>query len=298
LRRLKADARLVSKRETSWMNVVDQILNWAGLLIWVVAQLSGAIRPATASRKSLVSTLQRTGGPPRRQWGWMIALILLVLLRAVVYWQVGSAADWTPHLDIGIVAFPFRSDFLGMMIAYSFASFLSTLAVFYLSLLLFSVTNRNETAPNSWREIVWTLLGPIGRWPVWAQLCLPFFTAAILWGTVAPALARAGFILAARSRGGFWEEGAVFGMAVYLVWEYLVLALLLLELVNNYIYLGDFDFWEFVHGTCRALLRPLRWFPLRWGPVDFAPLLALGIVAVLGHFCAEGVSYLYRYPVF
>ena len=53
-------------------------------------------------------------------------------------------------------------------------------------------------------------------------------------------------------------------------WKYFIVGILLLHLLNSYVYFGNHPFWNFVNATARNLLYPLRWLPLRVGKVDFA----------------------------
>jgi uncharacterized protein YggT (Ycf19 family) len=71
------------------------------------------------------------------------------------------------------------------------------------------------------------------------------------------------------------------GGATYLTWKYLIVGILLLHLLNSYVYIGNHPFWNFVNATASNLLRPLRWLPLRIGKVDLLPLLAVAMVFFL-----------------
>ena len=77
------------------MGLIDFILNLAGLLLWlnwrsVRFDPLGKRTPAT-----LIGTLRRAEPRRLRRWHLLAALGGLLLLRALFYWQIGSAAHWT-----------------------------------------------------------------------------------------------------------------------------------------------------------------------------------------------------------
>ena len=93
------------------MGLIDFILNLAGILLWlswrsVRSDPLVKTRPAT-----LVGTLRRAG--PRRLKGWqlLVGLVALLLLRAVLYQQIGPEADWTPKLDLFFIVLAFPTSF-------------------------------------------------------------------------------------------------------------------------------------------------------------------------------------------
>jgi hypothetical protein len=121
------------------MALIDFILNLAGLLLWlnwrsVRFDPLGKRTPAT-----LIGTLRRAEPKRLRRWHLLAALGGLLLLRAVFYWQIGSAAHWTGTLNLGVITLSFRSDFFARMLWFSIFSFGLTLGVFYLWLLLLSI---------------------------------------------------------------------------------------------------------------------------------------------------------------
>ena len=106
------------------LTVLDFILNLVCLALWLSwrsVRLDPLIRTVPAT---LVGTLKRA--EPRRLAGWhyLVALPLLLLFRAWVYWQIGSAVNWMPKLDLGVIALPFRSDLFRPALAFSVLGFL------------------------------------------------------------------------------------------------------------------------------------------------------------------------------
>ncbi len=140
------------------MALIDFILNIACLLLWL-NWLSIRFDPlAKTSAASLVGTLKKAGQPGSRPWKFLGSLLALLLVRALAYWQMGAAIDWTPALDLGIVNLSFRSDYLVRMLLYSLLSFASTLAVFYLWMLLLSVVNCRVPDTDPLQKLVRPLL--------------------------------------------------------------------------------------------------------------------------------------------
>ena len=129
------------------VNLVDFILNLVAVLLWLnwrAVRLTAATQPSVLS---LASALKRA--EPRRpnRWLYFGALILLLVLRSLFYWQVGSSISWTPAVHLGAISLHFRSDYFGRMLLFSAFSFALALGIFYLWLLLLVMVNRN--VPNA-----------------------------------------------------------------------------------------------------------------------------------------------------
>lgn len=231
------------------MDYVDFILNVAGLLLWLnwraaKADPLGKRRPAT-----LIGTLRRAepGGAGR----WQLPAIVggLLVLRAVLYWQIGSSAGWNGKLDLGVTMPCFRSNLFGQMILFSVFSFARMLGIFYLWLLLLSILS----GPDPVHRLVRIPLGGIDNWPRWAKFLLPLVVTALFWGLAswpfAGLHAKPTMSLAHRI-----EEALVIGLNTYLLWKFVIGALLALHLLNNYIYFGKHPFWNYVNVTAQKLL--------------------------------------------
>ena len=89
------------------------------------------------------------------------------------------------------------------------------------------------------------------------------------------------------------EQSLLIGLGSYLVWKFLIGALLALHLLNNYVYLGRHPFWKYVNATARTLLQPLRRVPLRAGRVDFAPVVGIALVFLLAGLAERGLMFVY-----
>jgi len=275
------------------MAFVDFILNLAGLLLWVNWR-SAAVDPLSQlTPASLVGTLRRA--EPKRSWRWpfLFALAGLLFARGWLYWQIGSAVNWTPRLQLGSISISFRSDFLSRTVLFSVISFGALLFVFYLWLMLLSLVNGNGAASDPLLKLVRMQLGWVGQWPWPVKLFLPFLVAALLWMGITPLLAKWSIIPPARSTPHRLEQAGAIGLSVYLSWKYLIGVVLGLYLLNSYVYLGRHWFWNFISVTGRNLLLPLSWLPLRLGKIDFSPLVGIAIISFAAEFAERGLTQLY-----
>jgi uncharacterized protein YggT (Ycf19 family) len=277
------------------MNIVDFILNLAGLLLWLNWRSLrfdplGKRTPAT-----LIGTLRRAEPRRLRRWHLPAALGGLLLLRAVVYWQIGSEVGWAAgKLNLGIIELSFRSDSFPRILLFSLSSFGLTLVVFYLWLLLLSIL----AGPEPFHRLVRMQLGPVDRWPLGIKLFLPLVLTAGLWWLASWVLAWLAIVPPPVSAAHRIEESLVIGLGSYLAWKYVAGALLVLHLLNSYIYFGRYPFWSYVAAEAQTLLRPLRAVPLRAGKADFAPIVGMALVFLLAELAGRGLTALYlRLPL-
>jgi uncharacterized protein YggT (Ycf19 family) len=262
------------------VKLIDTILNLAGLLLWLSWLLYRLDPTAQPPAVTLAGTLKRDHRRPQR-WIFIGALAALLVFRALVYWEVGPALEWTPTLRLGTIAIAFRSDFLNLMLLYSALGFLVTLAVFYSWLLLLSAANHRVPDGDAVQRLVKFQLGWLERWPAAVKLCLPFVIGSVLWVALNPALARLGLLPGPKNTAQLLEQAAVIGASSYLGWKYLIVAVLLFHLLNSYVYLGKQPFWSFVSVSARNLLAPLRWLPLQIGRLDVAPVVGIALVLLI-----------------
>ena len=169
------------------------------------------------------------------------------------------------------------------MLVFSFFSFGLTLGIFYLWLLLLSILAGAGTPIHGWCGCSWAGLtaGRAGQKSFCrssSRRCL--LVAGQLAAGVAANHAATGF----RRRNGL-KQSLVIGLGSYLVWKFPVGALLVLHLLNSYIYFGKHPFWNYVNATAQTLLAPLRKIPLRAGKVDFAPVVGIAMVFFVGGIC-------------
>jgi uncharacterized protein YggT (Ycf19 family) len=270
------------------MSLIDFILNLAALLLWLNWRSIRFDPLAGSSAATLAGTLKRA--EPRRLRGWQVfaGLAGLLVLRAVLYWQVGGASGWTPKLDLTWVVLAFRcdhlavrGDVLGSALLYSVLSFARFLAVFYFWLLTLVVINRKGAETDPLQKVLRSHLGLVARWPWWVQSLLPLVLVAGLWAAVHPVLVSLGVIGPVQSKTHLLEQGVLVGAGIYLSLKYLLPLFLLVHLVASYVYLGRNPLLDFVSMTSRNILAPLSRFPLRYAMVDFAPLAGAVIIFLL-----------------
>lgn len=274
------------------MALIDLILNLAGLLLWlnwrsIRFDPLGKRTPAT-----LIGTLRRAEPRRLRRWHLLAALGGLLLLRALFYWQIGSAAHWTGTLNLSVITLSFRSDYFVRMLLFSIFSFGLTLGVFYLWLLLLSILAGPEPLP--FHRLVRMPLGGIDRWARGVKFLLPLMVTATFWWLASWLLAWLQVIPEPVSPAHRIEESLVIGLSSYLAWKYLAGALLVLHLLTSYIYFGKHPFWGYVNAGAQTLLSPLRALPLRVGKADFAPVVGIVLVFLAAELAGRGLVFLYE----
>lgn len=275
------------------MSLIDFILNIAGLLLWLNWRAVPLIGPATPGAL-LVSTL-RPAGPARPRYYYLAGLLALLAARAVFYWQIGEPIHWNPRIPLGPTTVGFRSDVFGRMLFFSVFSFGVTLGIFYLCLLLLSWIQSHGTETDPSQRLVRAQLGRVGRWPAALKVLLPLVFTAAVWCLLNPLLVT--FDMVPRNVNPAWHivaQGAVIGLAAYLALKFFLVSVLGLYLLNSYVYLGEFPFWNFVNATARGLLRPIKWLPLRAGNVDFAPAVLIVIVLAGAQFTQRALTGLFQ----
>jgi uncharacterized protein YggT (Ycf19 family) len=263
------------------MGAIDFLLNLAGLLLWLSwrsLRFDSLIRGAPVS---LVGTLKRAEPRQIKVWKVAVVLITMVAVRAVLYWLIGSPAEWTPKLNLELVVLAFRSDFFNAAFVYSCLSFLRALVVFYFWLLALAILNRANSETDPIQKLVRLHLGSAARWPWPVQLLLPFLTVIALWIGLQQPLVHLGVIAPAHSMAHIVEQGGLVGIGLFLSLKYLLPVILFLHLVASYIYLGSNPLWDFVGMTSANLTAPLRWLPLRFGKLDFTTLVGAALILFL-----------------
>lgn len=262
------------------MNVLDFILNLAALLLWLNWRASTMPEPAALPGKSLAATLRRAGGPRRADWGSLLLLAAILLIRAIFYWQIGRTLDWTALLDAQVFTVAFSSHFLDRMLLYSFLSFGRVLLLAYAWLLLLSILQHGDPAGHAQRMVAWQL-GRVHRWPGVVKALLPFVLGTLAWAGLNAWLGGTFYLPEPGGAARLWAQSAAVGACVYLAWVPLLAGLLGLHLVESYVYLGKSAFWDFTSACARGLLLPLQKIPLRVGRVDLMPLVLLAVLIAL-----------------
>ena len=274
------------------MNVLDFVLNCAALLLWL-NWWSREFSAPRASGIALVSTLRRAEPARRDRWKSPVVLVAILLVRSLVYWQIGSSTHWTPRLSLVAINVPFRSDSLGRMLLFSCLSFVVFGGAFYLCALLIAALNHKLPVTDQWQSFFRTLLGPIDKLPRWLKFLLPFAIGILFWLLVGPLLSAVGVQVPVKSFVHRVQEAVLIGISAWLVWKYAIAIVLVLHVVTSYVYFGASPVWKFISETARNLLRSLAGIPLQVSRVDFAPILALAIVFTLAEFVSRALPKLY-----
>jgi len=179
------------------------------------------------------------------------------------------------------------------MLLFSIFSFARMFGIVYLWLVLLSILD----GPMPTHRLVKMQLGAIDGWPRWIKILLPLAVIALAWGLTSWPFAwlhpKTTMTVAHRI-----EESLVIALGSYLVWKFLVAALLAFHLLNSYIYFGKNPFWNYVNATAKQLVRPLEKIPLRAGKADFAPAAGIALVFLLAGLAARLLVFLYsRLPL-
>lgn len=265
------------------MSYLDLLLNIVGLLIWVNWRSLSFMQPARAL--TLAAAAKPTERARQQRWPILLALPIMLALRAVFYWQFGPALDWVPKLRLGmlIVSFNLGSNYwrdLARVEFFSLCSFVQALLVFYACLFLLSALARKIPDADIWAKMVRLHLWRLGYWPAWAQLLLPFVFILATWPACGWLLAKLGFMPTTPHLGPLFIQGAVLAVGLLIFWKYFLLGLLLLYFLNSYIYFGSSAIWEFLNAIGRTLLRPLQWMQI--AKADLAPVGGIAILFGLG----------------
>jgi uncharacterized protein YggT (Ycf19 family) len=278
------------------MGLIDFILNLAGLLLWLnwrAAKADPLGRPVPAT---LIGTLRRAEPANASRWHLPAVLGGLLLLRALFYWQIGSALKpvWAGTLDLGVIAPSFVSSSFWRILLFSIFSFARMFGILYLWLVLLSILD----GPMPTHRLVKMQLGKVDGWPRWIKFLLPLAVIALVWGLASWPFAWLGIIPKPLSAMHRIEESLVIALGSYLVWKFLIAVLLALHLLNSYIYFGKNPFWNYVNATAKQLLWPLEKIPLRAGRADFAPVVGIALVFLLAGLAGRALVIIYgRLPL-
>jgi hypothetical protein len=274
------------------MSWVDFILNLAGILLWLNWR-AGKIDPlGRRSPATLVGTLRQAEPSRAGRWNLPVFLGALLFLRAILYWQIGSALRWAGTLNLGVISPAFFSDHFDHALLFSVLSFLVALGILYSCLLLLSLLQ----GPKPIQDFVRLQLGRIDDWPAGVKLALPFVVTAAGWWAATWALVSLQIIPPPISPAARIEQSLVIAAQSYLIWEFPIAVLLALHLLNNYIYFGRHPIWHYADVTSNTMLRPLsslKWLPLRIGKVDLTPVLGIAVVGFAAEFTARALRHLW-----
>jgi hypothetical protein len=260
------------------MTAIHFILNLAGLLLWLKWVGFGGVPSPGAGIGNRFPGHASPAQERLLRLIWLIALALLLAGRGLIYWQMGSAANWTPTVSLGAIHLTFRSDLLSRVLLFSVVGFLQTLGQFYLFLLLVSAAVPRGVRETPVLQLIRQHLRRIDRWPAWIKLLVPIPVMAALWVGFTPLLSRINLLVPPDSMVMTALQGLVLGISACLFWAYAAATVLLLYLLNSYIYFGPHPFWAFIQEFGGRLVDPLAALPLRLRKADFAPVVGIGLM--------------------
>ncbi len=262
------------------INGIDFVINGICVVLWLNWRSISVAQPNLSVGISLLATLKRAETRRVNRWVSMVTLGSLLALRAAFYWLIGFEFGWTLPIDLGPIVIPFRADYFGRVALYSIISFLLLLALFYSSLLLLSVINRNSGETDYLCRLVRLHLGRINHFHSSIKLILPILCSMILWVLFAPFLRAWGMVPPWVSPAHLWQQSLVFALMSILALRYVLLVILGLYLLQSYVYLGNHYFWKFINLNAKNILNPLANFSIQWGKFDLRPVV--GIVVIFG----------------
>jgi hypothetical protein len=237
------------------MGLIDFILNLAGMLLWLnwrAARFNPLNRRTPAT---LMGTLRPAVTASQSRWPLLAFITALLLLRGVFYRLISSlVSTWTGVVDLQVIVLSFRSDSILRMLEFSFFSFGVTLGIFYSWLLLLSAL----AGPEPLHRLIKVQIGRVDAWPAWVKLVLPVAVTAVLWLPASWLLAEIRVFPHSISVSDKLEKSVVIGLGQCLTWKYPIGAILILHLLNTYIYFGKHPFWNYIGAVAEKLLRPLR----------------------------------------
>ena len=277
------------------MPLIDLILNIAGLLVWLNWRSGGTDPFATGLPSTLSGTVRRAQPVKVKRWHHLSALAALLLIRALFYWQVGPAVNWTPKLDLYFVALTFHGAFFLLALLFSLLSFVRAFLILYFWMLTLAAINRRASGSDPFQKMISLQLGRLARWPWLAQIAAPIFAGAVLWITLHPVLVYASVAGQTQSNLHLVLQSLLVGGGIIFSLKFLLPAFLVVHLIASYVYLGKSPALDFSELTARNLLAPLKRLSPHVGKVDCAPLLGIALVLLLLDFLPDyALTYLSR----
>jgi len=265
------------------MSLIDSILNLAALLLWFnwrSLRFDPLVRRKPAT---LAGTLKSTRPHTASSWVLLGSIPALLIVRAFLYWQIGSPADWTPKLDLGLVVLAFPIDEFLAALVFSVVSFIRLAAIAFLWFLAIVIITRRVAEPDLILKLARLQLGRVSRLPLWVQIILPAVLTLAVWAGVRPVIGMIGSVGAAHSSTQVIQQGCLLFLALVTSLKFLLPIILLLYMLSTYVYLGNNPLWDFVTNVSRAFLTPFGRMKLRSSKLDFAPLAGVVVIFLVLH---------------
>ena len=280
------------------MGAVDWILNLSIVLLWLGWKARGPVSHVPQPGQSLLSTLKPTSRAQTKDWALPVAMVGLILVRSLVYWNIGTATGWNPSLSFGAISITFRSDKLPLILLYSILVAGLWLICLQISLTFLLLVNQGRNETEGFQRSIRFMAPLQARLPGFLLVFIPFVTGFLLWLGLGTLFLKLGLVPKPVSNAHFVQQAAVVGVSSFLIWRIPITLLLGLYLLNSYVYLGNALMLNYASSTARLLLIPLRYLPLRLGKLDLTPLAGMAVVFGLDHLITVALVKVYlRLPL-
>lgn len=274
------------------MAILNLLLDLLALVLGLSMLGVGSRGPAHRAG-TLLGNLKPAEYRRARSWKPLAALALLLVFRPLFYAPLADLLGTVPEWSPTPASVPFRPDSFGRLLGFSLLSFVWTLLHFLAWMLLLAALARGCREPNTWNRFFQETLGWLARLPVPIALLVPTLAAGSIWFVGRWPLDWLGVLPPAPPAELLGKQSLLVAAGLWLSARWLLAGLLVLRLINTYVYLGTHPFWDFIHQVGGVLLAPLRWLPLQIGKLDFAPLLAAAAVLALAGAAERGLIDLY-----
>jgi hypothetical protein len=271
------------------MVIIDLLLNLAALLMWVSWRgIRGG--EAAGSAGTILGNLRPAGVRQgnRRHYLWMLGGLLLV--RALVYRQVGPSLPWHPVWSLGPATVAFRSDYSLRMFGFSALDFLTMLLFWYTGIAGILAVNRPPGDRDGLTRALRAQSGFLGGLPGGVLLVMVCVMAGLLWAGVGWLAAGQGMVPPLRSGQHLLQQSVLVVVGQLCVLRWWFAAILLLHLLNLYVYVGNHVFWDFIQNTGSHLCRPFSFF--RIGQADLSPIPTVLVCWTIPTMAAAGMPWL------
>jgi len=264
------------------MDWLHGILNLIGLLFWILWRAGTMPRPKPAN--VIAGPTPRQGTIFKHSWVYLMALVVLLILRAIFYNQFGPGLNWIPSLELLDEAPHFRSDFFPRALAYSVLSYARWLSSFYFCLALLITVKPDTDTAKMWRSFLRSQFGWLGGLSSTALWVAALFLAILLHIVEFEWMYRIGV---RTGRDLSYEYVPLLIVLDFRAATYLVMGILTLYILNSFVYFGERSFWKNVDAAGKRLVSSICRFPLVVGKVDLAPFIVMGV--------AYGLSFALRH---
>ena len=257
------------------MEFINLLLNLLAWWLWAGAFVFPRYAVRSSQPLTLLSTLRSESPQGFGRYVLLVALLGLIGLRAVAYWNFAPPGSALPQLDFGIVSVSFRTDSLAQMGCYSVASFAVFLYVYYLCVFGLSLTCRQRTRVDSIENLVNQQLNRAAYWHPGIKLAAGTGGGVLIWIIFGAIMVRLGALPGDWSFGTLLLQSPIMAASLWLFFVIVVLGVIAFHLLHSYVYLGEQALWKFIDECAKFYLSPFRSLPLLVGRFDFSPILGI-----------------------